>query len=103
MGRPDFGKHRVTVADKDGRYPIELECNYQAPGLTMQDLMRVFSEAKAQAKPGDEFAGNPSRWPDVRGINAVKEAILDAIYGPEDASPKVPPESHRQDEASNAK
>lgn len=77
MARPDFGKHQV----KTHAGGITLECSYVAPGLTMQDLSRIFHEAKAQAEPGDQYAANPAKWPDQRGITAVTDAILDAIYG----------------------
>lgn len=75
--RPDFGMHLV---DYEG---VTLECRYVAPGLTMQDLTRVFSEARAKSTPEDRLSANPSKWPDVRGVMAVTDALLDAIYGTE--------------------
>ncbi len=77
MPRPDFGTHTI---EHDG---VKLSCRYIAPGLTFHDLAKIFHEAKGQSKPGDELAGNPAKWPDNRGIYAVAEAVLDAIYGPE--------------------
>jgi len=74
MARPDFGWHETY---HEG---VKLTCRYVAPGLTMQDLMRIFKDAKKEADPTDHLSGNPSKWPDVRGINAVVNAILDAIY-----------------------
>lgn len=71
----DFGK---SYAYHEG---VELSCNNVAPGLTMQDLSRVFHEAKAKAEPGDELAGDPGRWPDNRGIMAVVETINAAYRG----------------------
>lgn len=72
---PDFGEHSTF---HEG---VELTCRYAAPGLTLHDLIRVFSEAKAKSRPGDELSGNPSKWPDVRGVNAVLDAVLRAVYG----------------------
>jgi hypothetical protein len=75
MSRPDFGKHRVV------HQGVELECAYIAPGLTMQDLTRIFNEAHDRPENSD-FAGNPALWPKFAGIHAVAEAILDAIFPP---------------------
>lgn len=77
MPRPDFGKSYVKTADGQA----VLECRNIAPGLTMQDLTMIFERAKNEAEPGDEFHGNPAKWPNVRGVHAVTEAILKAIYG----------------------
>lgn len=74
MERPDFGWHETS---HEG---VKLTCRYVAPGLTMSDLMRIFDEGEAKAEPHDYLSGNPTKWPKVRGINAVTEAILDAIY-----------------------
>lgn len=74
-GLPDFG---MKSEWHDG---VELQCRFIAPGLTLHDLVVAFEDAKAQARPGDEFASNPSRWPEVRGIIAVRNAIVRAIYG----------------------
>lgn len=78
--RPDFGEHLEDF--ESGGYKTTLACKYIVPGLTFQDLSRIFHDAKAKAEPGDEYAGNPARWPDERGIYAVVEAMLDAIYPP---------------------
>lgn len=77
MARPDFGMHRIE------HQGVALECRYIAPGLTLSDLTRIFEQAKKEAKPGDEYAGNPSLWPDVRGVRAVTDAILNAVFGDE--------------------
>ncbi len=72
--RPDFGYHEVY---HEG---VKLTCRYQAPGLTMQDLMTIFEGAEKECGPTDYLSGNPSEWPSARGVNAVTNAILDAIY-----------------------
>lgn len=72
--RPDFGMHLVEYEG------MTLACRYVAPGLTMQDLTRIFSAARAEATEGDHFSADPSKWPDMRGIIAVTDALLDAIY-----------------------
>ena len=41
------------------------------PGLTLYDLAVIFEDARNSAQPGDELAGDPSRWPTIRGIMAV--------------------------------
>ncbi len=77
MSRPDFGMHRTTTQDG-----VELECRYAVPGLTLHDLVMIYD--KASKSPGNNhFSGNPSQWPEVAGVIAVKEAILDAIYPPQ--------------------
>lgn len=78
MTIPDFGKHIIDF--ESGGYPIKLECRYIAPGLTFQDIVNIFHGAKSQARPGDELAGDPSKWPDNRGIYAVVMAVLSAVY-----------------------
>ena len=75
MSRPDFGRH------KDEFHGTIMECSFVAPGLTLHDLTMIFQRAKNEAAPGDELRGDPSKWPDVRGVYAVTEAILNAIYG----------------------
>jgi len=40
-------------------------------GITFHSLIKAFEAAKSEAAQGDEFAGDPSKWPDVRGIRAV--------------------------------
>lgn len=74
MARPDFGMHEIE------HHGMKLTCRYVAPGLTMQDLTMIFERAQAEAGPSDHLSGNPSKWPDVRGVAAVTEAILSAIY-----------------------
>ena len=80
MPRPDFG---IDTIYHEG---VPLTCRYIAPGITFSDLARAFHEAKAKAEPGDELRGNPAKWPDNRGICAVMDMLLDAIYGPDDAT-----------------
>ena len=75
--RPDFG---IKIVELDG---MSLACRYIAPGLTFEDLSRIFHAAEDAAEPSDHLAGDPMKWPDNRGIHAVTEAILSAIYGPE--------------------
>ena len=79
MGEPEFGTLR---AEHDG---VTLECRAMAPGLSIHDLVVAFEDAKAQAKPGDEFAASPSRWPEVRGVTAVCNAVTTAMLGREQA------------------
>lgn len=67
---PDFGKHQY---ESDG---VVLECDYIAPGLTLSDLTSIFIAAKVT---GNEYAGNPSEWPDVKGILAVLESVYTAL------------------------
>jgi hypothetical protein len=74
MTRPDFGWHEI---EHDG---VKLTCRYVAPDLTMQDLVKIFVDAEAGFKPGDRFSGNPAKWPNARGIAAVTDAILNAVY-----------------------
>ena len=74
--RPNFG----TISKyHEG---MELTCEAIAPGLTLHDLVVAFEEASKEAKPGDEYSGDPSKWPDVRGVDAVAYTLLNAIYGP---------------------
>jgi hypothetical protein len=75
MARPDFGLHETE------HQGIKLTCRNIAPGLTLHDLTMIFERATKQANPGDEYAANPAKWPTVRGVQAVTDAILDAVYG----------------------
>lgn len=75
MERPDFGE---DVRHHQG---VTLTCKRIAPGLTLHDLTMIFETAEKQAGPHDHLSGNPSKWPNVRGVKAVTDAILDAIYG----------------------
>jgi hypothetical protein len=70
----DFGK--VLRVGPDG---ILLQSKAIVPGLTTHDLMLIFEHAKSKASESDRYSGNPSLWPDVRGINAVVEAVLTAL------------------------
>lgn len=74
--RPDFGRHEIV---HDG---VKLTCRYIAPGLTLHDLVVIFADAykKAEEEPGAYLAGNPAKWPNVAGVTAVTEAVLNAIY-----------------------
>lgn len=74
----DFGTHVTDFEYQSGK-TMQLACKYAVPGLTLHDLVMIFDKAKKQAEPGDEFAGNPSKWPDVRGVIAVKDAIVAAL------------------------
>ncbi len=75
---PDFGKQRVRI--NSGGYETVLECAYVAPLTTFSDLMEVFDRAEAEAEPGDHLSGNPAKWPNHRGVYAVVEAVLKAVY-----------------------
>jgi hypothetical protein len=77
MARPDFG---IDTKYYEG---VPLTCRYIAPGITFHDLAMAFEKAKNEAEPGDELSGNPAKWPTNRGIMAVSNMLLDAIYGPE--------------------
>jgi len=48
-------------------------------GVTMHELMMAFEKGLKEAEPGDEYAGNPTKWPTVRGIAAVTTMLLDAM------------------------
>jgi hypothetical protein len=74
---PDFGEVKTNFRG------TVLTCRAVAPGLTLQDLVQISENAKAEAGPGDAAAGNPSRWPEVRGVKAVVDAVLKAIYSSE--------------------
>ena len=72
---PDFG---MLTHEHEG---VVLECKAIAPGLSLHDLVVAFEDAKKQAAPGDELSANPSKWPVVRGVLAVRNALVGAIYG----------------------
>ena len=74
MARPDFGE---IYTEHEG---VTLSCKAVAPGLSMHDLVRIFHAAEQEAKPGDELSGNPNKWPVVRGVSAVSEAIIAALF-----------------------
>jgi hypothetical protein len=76
---PDFGMIRM-----EWRGGV-LECRAIAPGLSMHDLTMIFETA---SKLGNPIAGNPSEWPTVRGIKAVVDAVLNAVYSA-DEKPNV--------------
>jgi hypothetical protein len=69
----DFGE---SVAHHEG---VRLTCRNIAPGLTLHDLAQAFEAAKNEAKPGDEVAGNPSKWPELRQIVRVQHGSH--LYG----------------------
>jgi hypothetical protein len=69
----DYGMHTVISQG------VKLTCKYVAPGVTMQDVSRAYARGKAKAKPGDEFAGNPSRWPTHRGLAEVVDLLVEAF------------------------
>lgn len=48
-------------------------------GITFHSLIKAFEAAKSEAAQGDEFAGDPSKWPDVRGIIAVAKLMVEAF------------------------
>lgn len=56
---------------------IELECNYYIPNHTLHDLMMIFEKAH---KEGNPLAGNPSLWPNTKGIKAIVETVK-KVYG----------------------
>ena len=57
-----------------------------APGLTFSDLMNIYHEAEKEFKEQDNLSGNPSLWKDSRGVYAVTQAILKAIYDDDNRS-----------------
>lgn len=79
MPVPDFGEK--IVDHEDAIYgTIKLSCKYMAPGLTMHDIMMAYYEAEKGCSPGDQFAGNPAKWPGARGVSAVLDLVLKAVY-----------------------
>jgi hypothetical protein len=76
MSRPDFGMNYKHLDDG-----VQVGARLITPQHTLHDLVMIFERAKNEANPGDELAGDPSQWPEVRGVRAVADAILDAIYG----------------------
>lgn len=48
-----------------------------APNTTLHDLMIIYETAFNEAKPGDEYAGNPSLWPLTRGVKAVANHLVE--------------------------
>lgn len=74
MKRPDFG---VVTMEYDG---LLLEAKAIVPKLTLHDLVRVYEKAFKNTPEGDSLSGNPNKWPVVQGVDAVVEAVLDAIY-----------------------
>lgn len=76
LPRPDFGMHQTTF------HGLTLECRYVAPGLTFSDLYRVYDEAEKAFQESDNLHGSPTHWRGARGMMAVTNAILDAIYEP---------------------
>lgn len=76
MAIPDFGW------DEQDFHGTKLTCRFVAPGLTFSDLYRVYTEAEKDLQAGDALRGNPSKWPGARGVKAVTEAVLAAVYGP---------------------
>jgi hypothetical protein len=71
---PDFGT--ISVFHEG----VELTCRAAVPGKSFHDLAMEFYRAKSEAKPGDELAGDPSKWPDNRGLRAFLDMVLEAIY-----------------------
>lgn len=71
---PDFGIHEI---DHEG---TKLTCKYIAPDLTFQDLMKIFDKAERQFRSGDNWSADPSKWSNARGVRAVADAILNAVY-----------------------
>lgn len=71
---PDFGVDRIEWR---GTY---LECRRVAPGLTMRDLINTYADATKDCTPADDLAGNPSKWPVTRGVKAIVDSMLKAVY-----------------------
>ena len=65
MARPDFGTARDSVSIEGERAAV-VELKFVAPGLTISDLVGIFDDAGTK----------------VRGVAAVTDAILNAVYGP---------------------
>jgi hypothetical protein len=76
MREAPYGKHRVQ---HEG---MTLECNYFVPGLTLHDLTMLFEKA-TKSEGASEYAADPSKWPVVRGVQAVAEACIAALTRPE--------------------
>ncbi len=74
MTIPDFG-HKITECQG-----IQLNAKYVVPGLTMPDLMNFYYKAEEEHKSSDDLSGNPSKWGGARGVKAVIDAILSALY-----------------------
>lgn len=70
----DYGKHRVTTVEG-----VILECNYVAPGLTFQDLSKIFHDAEKEWSERDNWSANPGKWQNHRGLAAVTKAIVEAF------------------------
>lgn len=76
---PDFGFTRLEWCG------LVLETRAIAPNLSLQDLVQVY---EAASKEGNPAAGNPSEWPVSKGVRAVVDAVLTAVYG-SDQAPSV--------------
>lgn len=70
----DFGK-----IQKPGPDGTTSEYRMVVPGLTLHDIVMVFENAKNKAKSSDRVAGNPTVWPEVRGVKAIIATIIDAL------------------------
>jgi hypothetical protein len=70
----DFGTHSV-----EGPNGVILQCEYVAPGLTMQDIVSAYQRGIDAAQPGDDLAGNPARWPLMRGLTNVVDLLVKAF------------------------
>lgn len=77
LPRPDFGINTIEIQG------MPMTCRYIAPGLTLHDLTMIFERAKKDPR-NNPIAGNPSLWPEVAGVQAVVNAVLDAIFEPEE-------------------
>lgn len=74
---PDFGEHTETI---EGQYPITITCKYVVPGKTFSDLLKIFREAEKPWVSSDNLSANPSKWQNSRGVSAVLNTILEAVY-----------------------
>lgn len=59
---------------------VVMECRAIAPGLSLHDLVMAYEKA-SKSPECDSLSGNPGKWPTVRGVEAVAEVLLSAIYG----------------------
>lgn len=72
---PDFGT--IISSFQYGDNKVELEARAIAPGLTLHDLTVTFEDASGR---GNDLSGNPSNWSNTRGIEAVVDKVLEAVY-----------------------
>lgn len=80
MPIPDFGHQRTRIHSSISTF--ELTCKYVAPGITFSDLMKAYYKAEEDWTEEDQWSGNPTKWQGARGVNAVLDMLLEAVYNP---------------------